>query len=388
MTRGAAQSKFSRLLAADRLPRPSKPQSPPRVLEYAGVQIPTSPERPTILKGDSVKVLRSIDDNTFDAIVTDPPFELGFTRISGRKWDATGIAFSTQLWGEALRVLKPGGNLLAFGSPRTYHRLVVAVEDSGFEVRDTILAWVKSTGFAKSLDISRLLESREESALAVAWAGTGTGLKPAHEPIVVARKRPDGSIVDNIIRHGVGGLNIDAARVLTEDDRSRTPGQSRVGDVINFQRGGTAKSRSHPGGRWPANVVVVHRPDCTLEGECAPDCAAAELDAQSAGAARFFPAFRYQGRASASERPRVDGVAHLTVKPIGLMEWLVGLAALPGQLILDPFAGSGATTEAAMHLGVRSIGIDNQTDHVRQIQQRIGRAQGTAAITPHPHRTH
>jgi site-specific DNA-methyltransferase (adenine-specific) len=106
--------------------------SPPH---RARVQIPTSPEWPTVVRGDSLKVLRSFEDNTFDSIVADPPFEVGFTRNSGRGWDASGIAFSTQLWAEALRVLKPGGNLFAFGAPRTFHRLVVAVEDSGFEIR-------------------------------------------------------------------------------------------------------------------------------------------------------------------------------------------------------------------------------------------------------------
>ena len=369
MSRGATQSRFSRIIAGGSAKRRSR--QPVLDAERTFTAIPADSLHPTILRGDSLAILREIEDNTFDAIVTDPPYELGFTRISGRKWDATGIAFNTELWSEALRVLKPGGNLLAFGAARTYHRLAVAVEDSGFELRDSILAWVKASGFAKTQHIGKLLEKRGESTLAATWGGTGTGLKPAHEPIIVARKPPEGSIVDNVIAHGVGGLNIDACRVPTTDDRSRTPGAAHVGDILNLQRG-SAKSESHPGGRWPTNMLVVHRPDCVAEGPCAPDCAAAELNTQSAGSARFFPSFHYQGRAAASERPIVDGVEHLSVKPLALVEWLVKLATLPGQLILDPFAGSGATLEAAMRVGVRSVGIDDQAEHVRQIEQRIG----------------
>ena len=374
MTRGAAQSRFSRLIDESPLPkRPGPHPAPAR----AGIPLPTESADPTIVRGDSLRILREIEDDTFDAIVTDPPYELGFTRISGRKWDATGIAFSTELWTEALRVLKPGGNLLAFGAARTYHRLAVAIEDSGFELRDSILAWVKSSGFAKSQHVDRLLDKRGESALSATWEGVGTGLKPAHEPIIVAREPPEGSIVDNVIAHHIGGLNIDAARIPTTDNRARTPGTSHVGDILNLQRGGAEKSESHPGGRWPTDMLLIHRPGCVPNGPCAPDCAAAELESQSAGSSRFFPAFHYQGRAAASERPKVDGVEHLSVKPLALMEWLVGLATLPGQLILDPFAGSGATIEAAMRCGVRAVGIDHSAEHIRQVEQRIAR--GTAS---------
>ena len=338
-------------------------------------EIPTDHTAPLIINRKSEDAIKKFPDNTFDAIVCDPPYELNLGRISGRNWDATGIAFDKAFWKDVNRVLKPGGNLIAFGAPRTYHRLVVALEDANFEIRDGLLAWVKSSGFAKSQKVPHLLAKRGETALAAEWAGVGTGLKPAHEPIVVARKTPEGSIIDNIIAHRVGGLHIDAARVPTDDDRSRTPGVSAPGDIMNLQRGGTAKSESHAGGRWPANVVIVHQQGCVEGGLCTADCAATELNFQSPGAARFFPSFHYQGRAAASERPEVNGVKHLSVKPLALMEWLVGLAALPGQLILDPFAGSGATIEAAMHLGVRAVGMEMTNDYIPLIEHRVERAQ-------------
>ncbi len=330
---------------------------------------PTSPDCPLVLHGRSENIFEGTPSNTFDAIVTDPPYEIN---IGGKRWDDTGIAFDAAFWSEMLRVLKPGGNLVAFGAPRTYHRLTVAIEDGGFEVRDSILAWVKSGGFAKSQKLSRLLGERGETQLAAAWEGMGTGLKPAHEPIVVARKPLDGCIVDNIATHRVGGINIDAARVPTTDDRSRTPGESHK-EVFNLQRSGMEKNESHPGGRWPTNMVVVHTPICVEGVSCALDCPALGLERQSKGSSRFFPAFHYQGRAAASERPKVNGVEHVSVKPLALMQWLVGMAALPGQLILDPFAGSGSTVEAAMRLGVRCVAVEGDSDYLPLIEERVRR---------------
>lgn len=349
--------------------------TPPRSSRSTvGIAIPTDPLHPTVLHGRAQTLIARLPDDSVDAVVTDPPYELNFGRIAGHGWDATGIAFDLAFWKQVHRVMKPGGNLVAFGAPRAYHHLTTVIEEAEFEVRDNVLAWVKSSGFPKSQKLARQLARKDQPLLSQMWEGWGTGLKPAHEPIVVARKAPDGTLLDNIVRHHVGGINIDAGRIPTDDDRSRTPGRSAVGDIINVQRGGTAKNESHEGGRWPTNMLLIHRPDCVEDGQCDEDCAALELDAQSPGSSRFFPSFYYSGRAARSERPVANGVEHLSVKPLGVMEWLVGISAMPGALILDPFAGSGATIEAAMRLGVRAIGFEMTPEYIPLIDVRVHRA--------------
>lgn len=334
--------------------------------------LPTTPDRPLVLAGNAFERLQELPDDSIDAIITDPPYELHIGRMTGRAWDRSGIAFDPDFWAEVLRVLKPGGNLVAFGAARTVHRLTVALEDAGFEIRDGLIAWVSSYGFAKSLNIPTLLAKSGHLELAHRYAGVGTALKPTHEPIVLARKTPDGSIVQNIIRHDVGGLNIDATRIPTSESRARKPGTKQRSQVLHIQRG-TERSQSHPGGRWPTNMLLVHRPECQPDIGCDSECPAAALDEQAPGSARFYPAFYYHGRAAESERPEVDGIRHLTVKPLALMEWLTSLVARPGQLILDPFAGSGSTIEAAMRLGIRAIGCEQESDYLPLIEHRIER---------------
>ena len=156
-----------------------------------------------IYQGDNREVLKTLPDNSVDAIVTDPPYELGFM---GKGWDKSGIANDVTLWRECLRVLKPGGHLLAFSGSRTYHRMTCAIEDAGFEVRDQMM-WVYGSGFPKSLNVGKKIEG---------WDGWGTALKPAHEPICLAKKPLDGTVADNVLKWGVGALNIDASRVGTE----------------------------------------------------------------------------------------------------------------------------------------------------------------------------
>ena len=340
---------------------------------------PLTPDQPVILRGKSENLLRDFDDNVFDAIVTDPPYELNFTRMAGRSWDGTGIAFDPKFWAEILRVLKPGGNLFAFGASRTYHRLAVAVEDGGFELRDCILGWVSASHFPKNQNIPNLLAKDGRPELAASWEGMGTALKPAHEPVVVGRKPLAGTITHNIATFGVGGLNIDAGRVATGDDLSRRPGTSAVGDIMNYQRAGQDKNESHPLGRWPSDTYFCHTPGCVDGGECAQGCPVAELERQSPGASRYFPTFHFEGRAPRSERPRVNGVEHISVKPLGVMEWLVGMAARPGQVILDPFAGSGATVEAAMRLGVRAVAFEAERDYIPLIEYRVKRERARQA---------
>jgi hypothetical protein len=239
--------------------------------------------------------MRSMSDNSVDSIVTDPPYELGFM---GKSWDASGIAYSVEMWREALRVLKPGGHLLSFGGSRTYHRMACAIEDAGFEVRDQIM-WVYGSGFPKSLDVSKAIDKAagaEREVLgqrvvrgvesghtngsggslmgrttcdkvsditapatdaAHQWDGWGTAFKPAHEPICVARKPLVGTVAANVLEWGTGALNIDGCRVgteLVEQGRSGR-GVERSGTIA--LEGGPLSATAHSlaTGRWPANLI-------------------------------------------------------------------------------------------------------------------------------------
>ncbi len=265
--------------------------------------------------GDSREQLRALDDASVDAVVTDPPYELGFM---GKKWDASGIAYDVGLWREVLRVLKPGGHLLAFGATRTYHRMAVAIEDAGFEIRDSI-HWMYGSGFSKSLDVSKAIDKaagarghegrnmRTDDGAGTAsyrptvdprdyvrpppvtdaakqWHGFGTALKPSHEPIVVARKPLDGTVAANVLAHGTGALNIDGCRVNRSSEDVSGWSISGSKESENSSMAGKNYTRSpkpdNLAGRWPSNVVFSHLPACEAD-TCAEGCAVAELDAQS-----------------------------------------------------------------------------------------------------------
>lgn len=354
----------------------------------------------TVLHGDCLTLMRDLPDASVDSIVTDPPYGLGFM---GKAWDALppGLPWAQ----ECLRVLKPGGHLLAFGGTRTWHRLAVAVEDAGFEIRDSI-AWLYGSGFPKSLDVSKAIDkaagaeravigsklsqpgyhlhghnggeafgrglssSTYETRLASShitapatdaakkWDGWGTALKPAFEPIVVGRKPLVGTVAANVQAHGVGGLNIDACRVGGESTRRHNTAE------MGYPGGNLADSYStgSDAGRWPTNVA--------LDGAQAVD-----LDQQTdkGGGSRFFPTFKYQAKAPASERPNVDGVAHPTVKPLALMRWLVRLVTPAGGTVLEPFAGSGTTAEACALEGFRCIAIERDATYLPLIKARLDR---------------
>jgi DNA modification methylase len=251
-----------------------------------------------VVLGDCRDVLRTLADNSVDSVVTDPPYELG---IMGKSWDSTGIAYDVTVWEECLRVLKPGGHILAFGGSRTWHRLAVAVEDAGFEIRDSI-CWLYGSGFPKSLDVSKAIDKKAgaerevlgmgaahcgqlektgvcdghfdngtltvthqlatapSTAEAQQWSGWGTALKPAFEPVVVGRK-PFGkgvTVAENVLAWGVGGLNIDASRIGTASGLQR-PGRSGKGDVggwSNFEAAPGQYGTPDGAGRWPANVIL------------------------------------------------------------------------------------------------------------------------------------
>jgi site-specific DNA-methyltransferase (adenine-specific) len=365
-----------------------------------------------LINSDCLEAMRNMADASVDAIVTDPPYELGFM---GKSWDNAGIAYNVDLWREALRVLKPGGHLLSFGGTRTYHRMACAIEDAGFEVRDSI-HWVCGSGFPKSLDVSKAIDKAAGArghegkntrtdggvgtasyrptidprnyvrpapitAAAQAWDGWGTALKPAHEPVVVARKPLVGTVAANVLAHGTGALNIDGCRVGTDGGTRKSgppsmrPGTSLAGSVTGVSNGGGQEPID--GGRWPPNILLSHTPEC---GEaCAEDCAVAEMDGQSGGASRFFPVFRYQAKASRSERERGlnegQKATHPTVKPVELMRWLVRLVTPRGGVVLDPFTGSGTTGVAAMLEGFRFIGIEREPEYFRICEARVESAQ-------------
>lgn len=359
-----------------------------------------------VINGNCVDVLKSMDSDSVDSIITDPPYEIGFM---GKGHDKTGIAYDTDMWAECLRVLKPGGHLLSFGAPKTYHRMAVAVEDAGFEIRDSIF-WCYGSGFPKSLNVSKAIDKaagakREVVGLsarhgggiigngssfeispeiptitapatdaAKQWDGWGTALKPAVEPIVVARKPlSEKTVAKNILKHGTGAINVDGTRV-GEADGFGGGAKGTSGFAAGYGNDGFATSGK---GRWPANLMLGHSESC--KDRCADDCPVTNLDGQGDGASRFFHAFQmdsplvYQSKANKKERPTVDGTGHSTVKPLDLMRNLVRLVTPPDGIVLDPFGGSGTTGEAALLEDVVFILIEKEQTYIPLIKQRMER---------------
>jgi DNA methylase len=358
-----------------------------------------------ILQGDSLIVLKDFPDNSIDSIVTDPPYGLSFMN---KKWDYS--VPNVELWKEVLRVLKPGGHLLSFGGTRTYHRMVCAIEDAGFEIRDQI-QWLYGSGFPKSHNL------KDE------FKGWGTALKPANEPIVLARKPLEKglTVAENVSKWGVGALNIDGTRIATTDNLnggaySGDDRASQNGDIMKIV--GEVGEYKQPTGRWPSNVLldetaaemldlqsgpcktgIITRPptkdaEAIIKGK-KPMVTASHVDTTS-GASRFF----YVAKASKRERnaglegmPMVLAGAisgketrpdrppnhtlrqnhHPTVKPIKLMQYLIKLITPPGGVVLDPFMGSGSTGVAAKSLGFEFIGIELDPEYIKIAQGRINK---------------
>jgi site-specific DNA-methyltransferase (adenine-specific) len=238
-------------------------------------------------------------------------------------------------------VAKPGAHLLAFGGTRTYHRLACAIEDAGWEIRDCVM-WVYGSGFPKSHNLNG------------EWSGWGTALKPAWEPIIVARKPLVGTVAENVLTHGTGALNVDGCRVAHDEDcRMMAPSQANIDNPSEKHRQAGRREavlELKPAGRWPANLIHDGSDEpCALLGN----------------ASRFF----YCAKASKSDRG--DGNGHPTVKPTELMRYLCRLVTPPGGVVLDPFMGSGSTGKAAVLEGFRFIGIEREAEYLEIARGRI-----------------
>ncbi len=323
-----------------------------------------------LIHSDCVAAMKDMPDCSVDSIVTDPPYELGFM---GKKWDSTGIAYSVEMWEQCLRVLKPGGHLLSFSGSRTYHRMTVAIEDAGFEVRDQIM-WVYGSGFPKSHNLDG------------DWQGWGTALKPAHEPICVARKPLIGTVADNVLAHGIGALNINGCRIGTE----RRPLMVRTETIVSASSmggkstGATSSGEFTTQGRWPANLIhdgseeVIDR-----MGEPARFfyCAKASKADREAGldgfeevAIREYRTGNVHNGHGGRVPDKVRRNTHPTVKPTDLMRYLCRLVTPTNGIVLDPFMGSGSTGKAAKLEGFGFIGIEQNDEYIAIANARIDAA--------------
>ena len=413
-------------------------------------------------QGDCLEVLKTIPDNSIDSVVTDPPYHLtsivkrfgkegsapaqfgkdgAYSRASkgfmGKEWDGGDIAFRTDVWSECLRVLKPGGHLLAFSHSRTYHRMAVAIEDSGFDIRDQIM-WIYGSGFPKSHNIGKAIDKiqgnerevvgdnpnhrttsgllelgfqdgRESSTITKGnsdWEGWGTALKPAHEPIVMARKPlSEKSIAENVIKWGTGGINIDECRIPANWEDERPPswfnsgksksGEPTYGGNLKTLTDSTLGERLNDGGRFPANIILDEEAGKVLDEQSGErgngwkknygkedyeglqyssstqQCvfgggySGKNTYSDKGGASRFF----YCPKTSKKEKG--DENNHPTVKPLKLMEYLIKLVTPKGGVVMDCFMGSGSTGVAARNLGFKFIGIEREQEYMDIAKQRI-----------------
>jgi site-specific DNA-methyltransferase (adenine-specific) len=331
-------------------------------------------ENPIVVQGNAREHVRALPAESVHAIVTDPPYGLNIGRQAGKAWDKaeTNPAFDPEFWADAMDALKPGGLLIAFGASRTVHRLTVAIEDAGFVIEESILAWTRADKKLVDTNIEREFRRAGDTALAEQYTDCHSMFKPAYEPIVVARKPFAKGLnrVENIREHGVGFLNFADAYTPTTDDLSRVPGAPSKDGVMNYVRGGMDKSTPHAGGRYPHNMVFLHTERCDTDAGCAYDCSAGIFEHEHKGKSRFFRSFFHTGRTPQAERFTVDGETHLTVKPLSVMEWLVQIATLPGQIVLDPFAGSGSTMAAAARTGRRSVSFELGAAHAAIVRSR------------------
>lgn len=417
-------------------------------------------DRISLFCGDSREVLKTLADNSIDSIVCDPPYALvsivkrfgaggapvkvpeggsgAYARASagfmGKTWDTGETAFAVEFWAECLRVLKPGGHIVAFSGTRTYHRMVCAIEDAGFEIRDQI-GWAYGSGFPKSHDVSKAIDKAagiwrgragsvtiakqaakgteyersdkgDPVTAAAAAAGWGTALKPAWEPICLGRKALTGTVAENFTEHGTGAINIDRCRVDATDNTTKTWRGAGNRDRDQYRTGTSGASMPTDLGRWPANIihdgsdeVLAAFPDTpgqqqdvalsapsartgnvygkmNRHGEKSADSRYADRGStnfaalpgmrrgNTGSAARFF----YTAKADADDRL---GSKHPTVKPVDLMQWLCRLVTPKGGTVLDPFAGTGTTGEAAFREGFNAVLVEREPEYQDDIRRRM-----------------
>jgi site-specific DNA-methyltransferase (adenine-specific) len=335
----------------------------------------------TIYHGCSADILPHLSG--LDACVTDPPYGLSFM---GKAWDYD--VPTAALWAACLAAIKPGAHLLAFAGTRTQHRMAVNIEDAGFDIRDMI-AWVYGQGFPKSLNVGTATQDPR-------WNGWGTALKPALEPITLARKPFAGTVAQNVLEHGTGAINVDGCRVGGESH----PVMVRTSTVVNatcvsgVSTGATASGEVTTLGRFPANLIHDGSEDVTSAFPFSKDgrYVGRNRDTEQTGgmfrlkplttdvfyggagsAARFF----YCAKASKSDRG--EGNTHPTVKPLALMRYLVRLVCRPGGVVLDPFMGSGTTLLAARLEGMRAVGIEREEKYCEIAARRLAGPGGASA---------
>lgn len=407
----------------------------------------------TVHHAEALTTLREMPDQSVHSIVCDPQY--GLSNVStqdtiaavaawvsgdrervpigkgfmGNEWDR--FVPPPAIWDECYRVLTPGGHLLAFAGTRMADLAGLSIRLAGFEIRDSIdcighrLSWYYGQGFPKSTNVSRQLDlsmgidpdlASPVTDEAKQWQGWGTALKPAHEPIIVARKPLDGRVIDTVYDYGTGALNIDGCRVESDGSHKRVYQPTNNGRSIYGVQTGFMPTNAD--GRWPTNVVLNHPPlfdqdtgeilgDACANG-CVDGCTVSELDRQSGqlvpsksyirgssadsdiygigdkqagyiqigygdlgGASRFFPQFRWQAKAPNKERPSVDNIMHPTVKPLSLVRWLVKLVTPPNGTVLDWCTGSGTTGEAALIDGYRAIIMECEDKYIPLILQRL-----------------